>query len=78
MESLIAIKRAGADAILTYFAKTAARLLKSWTIWRAFDRKINLPLETWTFSLIIGPCEHVIEHFSLTDSSFTTLNTQIA
>jgi porphobilinogen synthase len=29
MESLIAIKRAGADAILTYFAKTAARLLKS-------------------------------------------------
>jgi porphobilinogen synthase len=28
MESLIAIKRAGADAILTYFAKTAARLLK--------------------------------------------------
>jgi len=27
MESLIAIKRAGADAILTYFAKTAARLL---------------------------------------------------
>jgi porphobilinogen synthase len=28
MESLIAIKRAGADAVLTYFAKTAARLLK--------------------------------------------------
>jgi porphobilinogen synthase len=28
MESLIAIKRAGADAILTYFAKIAARLLK--------------------------------------------------
>ncbi len=28
MESLIAIKRAGADAILSYFAKTAARLLK--------------------------------------------------
>jgi len=27
MESLIAIKRAGADAILTYFAKKAARLL---------------------------------------------------
>lgn len=27
MESLIAIKRAGADAILTYFAKVAARLL---------------------------------------------------
>ena len=28
MESLIAIKRAGADAILTYFAKKAARLLQ--------------------------------------------------
>lgn len=28
MESLMAIKRAGADAILTYFAKKAARLLK--------------------------------------------------
>ena len=28
MESLICIKRAGADAILTYFAKKAARLLK--------------------------------------------------
>lgn len=28
MESLVAIKRAGADAILTYFAKTAARILK--------------------------------------------------
>lgn len=28
MESLIAIKRAGADAILTYFAKKAARLLR--------------------------------------------------
>ena len=27
MESLLAIKRAGADAILTYFAKDAARLL---------------------------------------------------
>ena len=29
MESLIAIKRAGADVILTYFAKDAARLLRS-------------------------------------------------
>jgi porphobilinogen synthase len=29
MESLIGIKRAGADLILTYFAKRAARLLKS-------------------------------------------------
>jgi porphobilinogen synthase len=29
MESLIACKRAGADAILTYFARDAARLLKS-------------------------------------------------
>lgn len=29
MESLIAMRRAGADAILTYFAVTAARLLKS-------------------------------------------------
>jgi porphobilinogen synthase len=28
MESLIAIKRAGADMILTYFAKEAARLLR--------------------------------------------------
>jgi porphobilinogen synthase len=28
MESLLAIKRAGADMILTYFAKTAARLLR--------------------------------------------------
>jgi porphobilinogen synthase len=28
MESLIAIKRAGADIILTYFAKEAARKLK--------------------------------------------------
>jgi porphobilinogen synthase len=27
MESLIAIKRAGANAILTYFAKKAAKLL---------------------------------------------------
>jgi porphobilinogen synthase len=27
MESLIAIRRAGADVILTYFAKDAARLL---------------------------------------------------
>jgi delta-aminolevulinic acid dehydratase/porphobilinogen synthase len=27
MESLIAIKRAGASAILTYFAKKAAKLL---------------------------------------------------
>ena len=27
LESLIAIKRAGADMILTYFAKDAARLL---------------------------------------------------
>ena len=29
MESLIAIKRAGADMILTYFAKEAARKLES-------------------------------------------------
>jgi porphobilinogen synthase len=29
MESLLAIKRAGADAILTYFAKKAAQLLHS-------------------------------------------------
>jgi porphobilinogen synthase len=29
MESLIAIKRAGADLILTYFAKEAARKLES-------------------------------------------------
>ena len=29
LESLLCIKRAGADAILTYFAKDAARLLKS-------------------------------------------------
>jgi porphobilinogen synthase len=29
METLIAIKRAGADQILTYFAKDAARLLQS-------------------------------------------------
>jgi porphobilinogen synthase len=29
MESLVAIKRAGADAILTYFALDAARILKS-------------------------------------------------
>jgi porphobilinogen synthase len=29
METLIAIKRAGADQILTYFAKDAARLLRS-------------------------------------------------
>ncbi len=28
LESLLCIKRAGADAILTYFAKTAARWLK--------------------------------------------------
>jgi porphobilinogen synthase len=28
MESLIAIKRAGADVILTYFAKDAAKILK--------------------------------------------------
>lgn len=28
MESLLAIKRAGADAILTYFAKRAARWLR--------------------------------------------------
>jgi porphobilinogen synthase len=28
MESLIAIKRAGADVILTYFAKEAAKILK--------------------------------------------------
>jgi porphobilinogen synthase len=28
MESLLCIKRAGADAILTYFAKKAARILK--------------------------------------------------
>jgi porphobilinogen synthase len=29
MESLLAFKRAGADGILTYFARDAARLLKS-------------------------------------------------
>jgi len=29
MESLLAIKRAGADLILTYFAKDAALLLRS-------------------------------------------------
>jgi porphobilinogen synthase len=29
MESLIAIKRAGADIILTYFAKEAAKKLRS-------------------------------------------------
>jgi porphobilinogen synthase len=29
MESLLAFKRAGADGILTYFAKDAARLLKN-------------------------------------------------
>ncbi|MBA5871371.1 MAG: porphobilinogen synthase, partial [Nitrospira sp. CR2.1] len=29
MESLLSIKRAGADIILTYFAKEAARLLQS-------------------------------------------------
>ena len=29
MESLLGIKRAGADMILTYFAKTAARLLSA-------------------------------------------------
>ena len=29
MESLISIKRAGADLILTYFAKEAARILGS-------------------------------------------------
>jgi porphobilinogen synthase len=28
MESLLAFKRAGADGILTYFAKTAARWLR--------------------------------------------------
>ena len=28
MESLLAFKRAGADGILTYFAKTAAQALK--------------------------------------------------
>jgi porphobilinogen synthase len=28
MESLLAFKRAGADGILTYFARDAARLLK--------------------------------------------------
>jgi porphobilinogen synthase len=28
MESLLSIKRAGADVILTYFAKDAARLLR--------------------------------------------------
>jgi porphobilinogen synthase len=28
MESLLAFKRAGADGILTYFAKEAAKLLK--------------------------------------------------
>jgi porphobilinogen synthase len=29
MESLIACKRAGADAVLTYFARDAAKLLKA-------------------------------------------------
>jgi porphobilinogen synthase len=29
LESLLCIKRAGADAILTYFAKDASKLLKS-------------------------------------------------
>jgi porphobilinogen synthase len=29
LESLLCIKRAGADAILTYFAKEAAQLLKA-------------------------------------------------
>jgi porphobilinogen synthase len=29
MESLLAFKRAGADGILTYFARDAARLLKA-------------------------------------------------
>jgi porphobilinogen synthase len=29
MESLLAFKRAGADGILTYFARDAARLLKN-------------------------------------------------
>ena len=29
MESLVAIKRAGADAILTYFAKKAAQILRA-------------------------------------------------
>jgi porphobilinogen synthase len=29
MESLICIKRAGADGILTYFAKKAAKIIKS-------------------------------------------------
>ena len=29
MESLLACKRAGADAILTYFARDAAKLLRS-------------------------------------------------
>jgi len=29
MESLLGIKRAGADMILTYFAKTAAKCLRS-------------------------------------------------
>jgi porphobilinogen synthase len=29
MESLLCIKRAGADAILTYFAKKVARLLRN-------------------------------------------------
>jgi porphobilinogen synthase len=28
MESLLAFKRAGADGVLTYFARDAARLLK--------------------------------------------------
>ena len=31
MESLICLRRAGADAILTYFARRAARLLKHTT-----------------------------------------------
>jgi porphobilinogen synthase len=29
MESLLAFKRAGADGVLTYFARDAARLLKA-------------------------------------------------
>jgi porphobilinogen synthase len=29
MESLLAFKRAGADGILTYFARDAARLMKN-------------------------------------------------
>ncbi|MEE8409667.1 MAG: porphobilinogen synthase, partial [Myxococcota bacterium] len=33
IESLVSIKRAGADVILTYFARRAAKLLRSGTTW---------------------------------------------